>query len=192
MVSTVSVCQSGCLPFLTYLQHFTSLSLHASALFPHLHPPKLLTLPLCSKKPFTSCRLPHLICRTRNWSPFGLNRRYSLSSLFGMRRVWLSSGVQCFLFLFFGFIMVPLAVWKQESAVELVEKVIFSYRAHNLLRALYIFWSYLKPLSAIHVVQFLLHKENNPSCYLSEQRAWLRLFIFQLNPNLLHCAVNQK
>lgn len=124
---------------------------------------------LLEKKPFTSCRLPHLICRTRNWSPFGLNRRYSLSSLFGMRRVWLSSGVQCLFVLFFVFITVPLAVWKQESAVELLKTDIFSYRAHNLLCALYIFWTYLKPLLAIHVVQFLLHKENNPSCYLPDQ-----------------------
>lgn len=170
MVSTVSVCQSGCLPFLTHLQHFTSLSLHASALFPHLHPPQTPNpSALLEKKPFTSCRLPHLICRTRNWSPFGLNRRYSLSSLFDMRRVWLSSGVQCLFVLFFVFITVPLAVWKQESAVELLKTDIFSYRAHNLLCALYIFWSYLKPLLAIHVVQFLLHKENNPSCYLPDQ-----------------------
>lgn len=65
-----------------------------------------------------------------------------------MRRVWLSSGVQCLFVLFFVFITVPLAVWKQESAVELLKTVTFSYRAHNLLCALYIFWSYLKPILA--------------------------------------------
>lgn len=67
-------CLSVRLAVLTHLQHFTSLSLHA------LPPPTLFCLAQQSS-PHLTCSL---ICRTRMWPPLGPNRRYWLSSLFGL------------------------------------------------------------------------------------------------------------
>lgn len=141
MVSTVSVCQSGCLPFLTHLQHFTSLSLHASALFPHLHPPQTPNPSALLEKTlhFMSLAPPHLSDKEL----VTLRPKQEVQLVISFWHETCVTLIRCSVFFFcfiFVFITVPLAVGKQESAVELVEKVTFSYRAHNLLCALYIFW----------------------------------------------------